>query len=296
MTGTRIGFIGIGLMGAAMVQRLLAQGFSVTAWNREPERLELVVPLGARAAVSPAAVAAESDIVMLCVLHTPAVRDVVLGPDGVAAVKAPAGGLLIDHSTIDPDATREMAGQLAGAAGWSWIDAPVSGGPQAAREGKLTIMAGGARGDFEAAGPVLQALGANVTLMGPVGSGQSAKILNQAIVGAGYVVMAEALALAEAAGLDAAALPACLAGGHADSALLRRVYPQMQQRAFDPPTGYARQLLKDLEAVERFARDRGVALPMVGTAREQYSRYVGQGHGMADTASILRLYRTDPEE
>src|SRR5919202_4490328 len=122
-----------------------------------------------------------------------------------------------------------------------WVDAPVSGGPQAAREGSLTVMAGGEAADVEAVRPLMQDLAANFTHMGPVGAGQTTKIVNQLIVGAGYVLMAEALSLAEAAGIDAASLPQCLAGGHADSSLLRRLYPQMEARAFEPPASYARQ-------------------------------------------------------
>jgi 3-hydroxyisobutyrate dehydrogenase len=171
-----------------------------------------------------------------------------------------------------------------------WLDAPVSGGPQAARAGTLTMMAGGDPADLERARPVLADLAANVTLMGPLGAGQTTKILNQAIVGAGYVLMAEALALAEAAGLDAAKLPACLAGGHADSSVLQRIYPQMQARDFEPPRSYARQLNKDLKNVRAFARDLGLSLPVVETAVARYSDYVAKGNEMADSASIARLY------
>ncbi|WP_159998087.1 NAD(P)-dependent oxidoreductase [Roseomonas sp. 18066] len=289
MTALRIGFAGIGLMGEAMVRRLLAQGHAVAVWNREAERLDTVLPYGAVAAGSPAALARQADILVTCVLHAEAVRAVVLGADGLAAGARP-GTLLIDHSTADPAATRAMAAQARAEHGLRWVDAPVSGGPQAALEGSLTIMAGGAAADVAEAAPVLQALGANVTRMGEAGAGQLAKMLNQAIVGAGYVLMAEALALAEAAGLDAAALPACLAGGHADSALLRRIYPRMQQRDFEPPSGYARQLLKDLDAVGHFSEAQGLDLPMVQAAAAQYRAYVAQGHGLRDSASISELY------
>lgn len=296
MSAPRLGFIGIGIMGEAMVLRLLESGFPVTAWNREPERLEAVLPQGAVAAKSPAAVAAASDILLLCVLHTDAVREVVFGPGGIATARAPAGGVLIDHSTIEPAATRGMAERLAREAGWGWVDAPVSGGPQAAREGRLTIMAGGAETDVARAAPVLAALGARVTHLGPSGAGQTAKVLNQAIVGAGYVAMAEALALAEAAGLDADALPAALAGGHADGSMLQRIFPQMRQRAFEPPAGRARQMLKDLDAVLAFAREHGVALPLVEAATARFAEHVARGEGMSDTASVIRLYRPDPPD
>jgi 3-hydroxyisobutyrate dehydrogenase len=286
----RIGYIGLGLMGTAMTERLLERGWQVTAWNLEPERVGPVVARGATAAPTPAAVAAASDIVILCVLHTEAVHSVVFGPDGVAEGAGP-GKVLVDHSTIDPLRTRSMAADLHAASGMRWIDAPVSGGPVASRAGTLTVMAGGAAEDVSVIRPVMDDLAANFTLMGPVGAGQTAKIINQAIVGTGYVVMAEALRLAEEAGIAADRLPQCLRGGHADSSLLQLMYPQMQQRAFDPPRSYARQLLKDLKAVEAFARGLGLHLPMVELATSRYTEYVDtHGNGMSDTASIVNLY------
>ncbi len=286
----RLGFIGLGLMGTAMTQRLLERGWQVTVWNLEPERVPPLVAEGAIAAPTPAAVTADSDIVILCVLHTDAVQDVVFGPDGVSKAGT-AGKVLIDHSTIDPARTRSMATQLRESTGMRWIDAPVSGGPVASRAGTLTVMAGGAAEDVAAVKPVMADLAANFTLMGPVGAGQTAKMINQAIVGSGYVVMAEALRLAEEAGIAADRLPSCLAGGHADSTLLRQLYPQMQARAFDPPRSYARQLLKDLKAVQAFARGLGLDLPMLELAAARYTEYVeDRGQGMSDTASIVRLY------
>lgn len=291
----RLGFIGIGIMGEAMVRRLMECGHGpVTVWNLEPERLATVVPHGAIPAPTPAAVAAASDVVMLCVLHTDAVRSVVFGAEGVARSPGGAGKLLVDLSTADPDATRQMAAALRAEGGMGWVDAPVSGGPLAARAGTLAVMAGGAEEDVAAALPLLRALAANVTRMGEVGAGQTTKVINQAIVGTGFVLMAEALALAEAAGIDAAALPGCLAGGFADSELLRRIWPQMQARRFDPPAGYARQLLKDMKAVQAFAEGLGAELPVVAAATARYAEFVSNGNGMADSAAILRLYRADP--
>ncbi|MFC7736617.1 NAD(P)-dependent oxidoreductase [Roseomonas sp. GCM10028921] len=294
MSGPRIGFLGIGIMGEAMVLRLLERGRSVTAWNLEPERLDRVVPHGAVAAPTPAAVAAASDVVILCVLHTDAVARCVFGADGIASSGPAAGKILLDHSTADPAATREMAARLRAETGMGWVDAPVSGGPQAARAGTLTIMMGGEPGEIEALGSVLRDLGTNVTRMGPVGAGQTTKVLNQAIVGTGFVLMAEALAMAEAAGLDAAALPAGLAGGHADGSLLQKIYAQMQRRDFEPPTSYARQLLKDLKAVKAFAHDLNLELPLVETAVARFADYVARGNEMVDSASVIRLYRPDP--
>jgi 3-hydroxyisobutyrate dehydrogenase len=285
----RLGFIGIGIMGSQMVLRLRERGWPVTAWNLEPEALAQVTQAGAVAAASPAAVAEASDIVLLCVLHTDAVRSVVFGPDGIASASV-RGKLLVDHSTIDPAASREMAERLRREAGMGWVDAPVSGGPQASREGSLTVMAGGDAADIERARPVMADLAGNFTHMGPAGAGQTTKVLNQAIVGTGYVLMAEALILAEKAGIDAARLPEALAGGHADSNLLRKLYPQMAARDFEPPKSYARQLLKDLKFVKQFVHGLGLELPVVEAAVHQYADYVGGGNEMTDSASVVRLY------
>lgn len=285
----RLGFIGIGIMGEAMTLRLLERGWRVAVWNLTPDRYARVVPAGARQTDSPAAVAEASDIVLMCVLDREAVENCVFGPRGIASAKS-GSKILVDHSTINPDATRDIALRLRQRAGVRWVDAPVSGGPVFARDGTLTIMAGGERADVAAVQPVMLDLSATFTHVGPLGAGQTAKILNQAIVGTGFVLMAEALALAEAAGLDAARLPQCLAGGFADSTLLRKVYPQMCARDFDPPRAYARQLLKDLKNVKAFAHGVGAGLPLIERAVQQYDRYVSQGNEMADAASVSLLY------
>lgn len=289
MACKRLGFIGIGLMGEAMTRRLLDKGYAVTVWNLEPERLETVVPYGARAASSPAVVARASDIVLMCVLHTAAVENCVFGPDGVSQ-EAESSKLLVDLSTIDPAATQEMAARLKQQTGMSWVDAPISGGPLAARDGTMTVMAGGLPEDIERIRPLMNDMAGNFTHMGPSGAGQTTKIINQAIVGAGYVLMAEALILAERAGIDAGRLPQALAGGFADSNLLRKLYPQMQARDFDPPRSYARQLLKDMKAVKSFAHEFGLNLALVEKAAEQYSSFVADGNEMSDSASVVQLY------
>lgn len=290
MDRPRLGFIGIGIMGEAMTRRLLDRGWPVTAWNLERGRLDLVTPHGAVEAASPAAVVAACDIVLMCVLDTDAVRNCVFGPGGLATSRETADKLVIDLSTIDPDATRDIAGRAAAEVGLQWIDCPVSGGPAAARQGTLTIMAGGEAQAFERGRPVLDELGTNVTRMGSIGAGQTAKIINQAIVGVGYVLMTEAAVLAEAAGIDAARLPECLAGGFADSTLLRQLYPRIERRDFDPPQAYARQLLKDMKAVAAFASEVGCDLPLVLQARDRFAQYVDSGHAMSDPASLVRLY------
>jgi 3-hydroxyisobutyrate dehydrogenase len=284
-----LGFIGIGIMGEAMALRLLEQGFAVTAWNLTPDRYAKVVPAGARRAESPAAVAAASDIVLMCVLDAPAVENCCFGENGLATAQG-AGKIVVDHSTINPDATRDIAARLRQRNGLRWVDAPVSGGSPAARDGTLTIMAGGDAADIEAIAPIMQALAGHFTHIGALGAGQTAKILNQVIVGTGYVLMAETLALAEAAGLDAAKLPDCLAGGFADSNLLRKLYPQMCARDFDPPRAYARQLLKDMKNVKGFAGGLDLDLPLVERAVARFAEFVAAGNEMKDPASIASFY------
>jgi 3-hydroxyisobutyrate dehydrogenase len=284
----RIGFVGIGIMGAPMARRLMARGWQVRVWNLEPERYAQVP--GAVAMDSPAAVRAASDIVIFCVLHGDAVEECCFGTHGLVRANAGAS-LLIDCSTINPDRTLALADRLKRESGMHWVDAPISGGPLAAADGQLTIMMGGAGEDVEKARPVLTDLSANLTHIGELGAGQTAKIINQAIVGVGYVLMAEALALAEASGIDAARLPAALAGGMADSTVLERIYPQQQARDYDPPRGYARQLDKDLKNVMAFVAGLGLDLPLIARAAGRYHDFAA-GNEMADSAAVARLYES----
>jgi 3-hydroxyisobutyrate dehydrogenase len=152
-------------------------------------------------------------------------------------------------------------------------------------------MAGGAAADIGAVRELMDDVSSNFTHMGPNGAGQMAKVINQAIVGTNYVMMAEALALAEAAGIDAARLPQCLAGGHADSTLLRQLYPRMQARDFTPPRAYARQLLKDMRGVADTVGKLGLELPLLSAAIHQHEAFVVPGNEMIDPAAISRLYQ-----
>ena len=183
-----------------------------------------------------------------------------------------------------------MAARLKSERHIDWIDAPVSGGPSFARQRRLTIMAGGDEKVFEAARPVLASYADNVTLMGPVGAGQATKVINQAISGVSYVLMAEVLRLAEASGVAAEKIPACLQGGHADSTMLHFAYPRMLERAFDPPLSLTRQILKDMHSVQAEAARFGLRLPLLDAATDRYETYAGSGGAMADTSSIYRLY------
>ena len=284
----RLGFIGLGLMGAAMTRRLLARGWQVTVWNLEPERYSEVSGQGANWAETPAAVRAASDIVLICVLGDEAIESICFGENGLAS--ADGADTVVDFSTTSVDLTRAVAGRL----DMQWLDCPISGGPGPAEEGQLALMAGGDAALFERLRPILDDLSANCTLMGPLGAGQTTKVLNQAIVGVGYVMLGEILAMAQASGIDAAKLPLALKGGAADSILLQRIFPVMLARDFEPPKGRARQLGKDLEAVAEFNDGLGLDLPVVTSAIDQYVGYVKAGNGEMESASVSRLY--DPRD
>jgi 3-hydroxyisobutyrate dehydrogenase-like beta-hydroxyacid dehydrogenase len=288
MNRPSLGYVGVGLMGLPMVKHLLLRGYPVKAYDIVPAQVEAARSAGAQAASSPADTATGVDFVLLNLPTNEAVEQAVFGERGVAAALRPPQ-LLIDFSTIKVDKCKAWAAKLKATTGCGWIDAPVSGGPPASGSGALTVMAGGDAADIGRARPFFADVSARFTHMGPTGSGMAAKMLNQLIVGCGHAVMAEAIVLAESAGLDAAKLPECLAGGYADSALLQRLYPRMLARDF-APQGYARQLLKDLEMVNEFAAGLKAPTPLMGEALTLYRMLVHLGHSELDTAAVLKLY------
>jgi 3-hydroxyisobutyrate dehydrogenase-like beta-hydroxyacid dehydrogenase len=284
----RIGYVGVGLMGLPMTQRLCSLGYAVRAFDIVPRQLDLAREAGATVAHSPADAAHGIDLVLLNLPTPAAVEAAVFGPDGVATAMQPPQ-LLIDFSTIKVEQGQDCAKRLRERTQCGWIDAPVSGGPPASGSGTLTVMAGGDAGDIERIRPLMNDVAARFTHMGPVGSGLAAKMLNQLIVGCIHAVMAEAASMAEAAGIDAARLPECLAGGHADGTLLQRLYPRMVAREF-APQGYARQLRKDLEMVNDYAAALGTPVPMMGQALALYRRLIEAGHSELDTSAVFKLY------
>lgn len=288
----RIGYVGIGLMGLPMVKRLLSLGYAVRACDIAPERVAEAVTAGAQAARSPADAANQADLVLLNLPTTDAVEQAVFGESGIAGALRPPQ-LVVDFSTIKVEKCQAFAQKLRAATGCGWIDAPVSGGPPASAAGALTIMAGGEPADVERARQLFADVAGRFTHMGPSGAGMGAKMLNQLIVGCGHAVMAEAVILAEAAGIDAARLPDCLAGGHADGSLLQNLYPRMQRRDFRP-LGYSRQLLKDLEMVHEYAAALKAPTPMMSEALSLYRMLVHLGHAELDTGSLVKLYDRSP--
>lgn len=291
----RLGFIGLGLMGVPMARRLLAAGFPLTVWNRSPAGAATLVAAGAQQADSPAALACAVDVVMLCVADTAAVGDVVFAADGVAAGGAP-GKLLVDFSSILPAATREFAARLAAACGMRWVDAPVSGGVPGAEQGTLAVMAGGDAADVERIRPLLAPLAARCTHLGPVGSGQVAKVCNQLIVGLNALAIAEVVALAARSGVDAARLPEAFAGGFADSKPLQILAPRMAAHAFEPVAWKVRTLLKDLDNAGALARDAGLALPLAEFGAQRLRAHGDAGHLDRDPSTLVLLAETPPRD
>jgi len=283
----KLGYIGIGLMGRPMVLRLLAAGHEITVWNRSRDKLAPVLEKGARAAASPAEVARASEIVMMCVTDQKAAEDVLFGLNGISSSEI-KDKLLVDFSSIAPASSREFAKRL-GEKGMGMIDAPVSGGVPGAEKGTLAIMAGGRTEDIERARPVVMQLAQRFTRMGDAGAGQVTKLCNQIIVGSLFPVIAEAVRLAEAAGVDAKSLPEALKGGFADSLPLQIFGARMAARNFNPPLGTNAIMLKDLQNAAAVAEEFGVPLPMAKSAAERYRLLIAQGMADMDPATLVDL-------
>ena len=283
-----IGYVGVGLMGLPMVKRLVPLGYAVRVYDIVARQVEAACDAGAVAATSPADAARDVDVVLLNLPTTEAVETAVFGPDGVASVSKPPQ-LVVDFSTVKVDKGRAFAARLREATGCGWIDAPVSGGPPASATGTLTVMMGGEAAEVARIAPLMKDVASRCTHMGPVGAGLAAKMINQLIVGCTHAVLAEALLVAESAGIDAARIPECLAGGHADGTLLQRLYPRMAARDF-APQGYARQLLKDLEMVNEYAGALKAPVPMTAEALSLYRMLIHLGHAELDTSAVFRIY------
>ena len=282
-----LGYVGVGLMGGPMSERLVKLGWQVSAYDIAAPRMAAAKAAGARAANSAADVARDTDVVLLNLPTNDAVIDAVFGANGVARAVG-AKHLVVDFSTIPVDECRRHAARLREATGCRWVDAPVSGGPPASGSGTLTVMAGGEAPDLERLAPLLKDISARCTHMGPVGAGLAAKMINQLIVGVGHAMIAESVALCGKAGIDAARIPDCLAGGYADSNVMKAYWPRMVERDF-APRGYVRQLLKDLEMVNAWAAGMDAQRPMLSQALFLYRELAKRGETELDTSAIRKL-------
>ena len=272
----KLGYVGVGLMGGPMVKRLNSLGWQVRGYDIVPERSSVR---------SVAEAVQGADVVLLNLPTNEAVEDAL--EKLLPALRAPQ--LVVDFSTIPVEACRAHAARLFRATGCRWVDAPVSGGPPAVEAGTLTVMAGGEAEDLERIAPLMTDIAGRCTRMGPVGSGLAAKMINQLIVGVGHAMLGEAIGLCEKAGIDAARIPECLAGGYADSNVMKAYWPRMVQRDF-APRGYVRQLLKDLEMVSAWAKSLHSRTPVMDSALEAYRELKKKGHSELDTSAVVKLY------
>jgi len=285
----RIGFIGLGVMGAPMARNLLDAGHDLQI-HRVKERSQGLVDAGATAATSPAAAATGADVVILMLPDTPDVDAVLHGEDGVLAGLA-QGALVIDMSSISPVQTEQFAAEVTGAGG-QYVDAPVSGGEVGARDGALTIFVGGDDAAVERAMPLLEILGARITHLGAAGAGQATKVVNQVIVALTIEAVAEGLALGEASGIDPERVRAALDGGFASSRILDLHGQRMVERDFDP--GFRLRLhRKDLRLAQDSAAHRGLALPGTETVAAQMDEAISRQWQDLDHSALFRLLTED---
>ncbi len=280
----RVGFVGLGIMGSAMAANLVRAGFEVAVWNRSRGKCGALERLGARVAESPAELAASGvDAIALCVRDTPDVEEVLFGAKGLIHGARP-GLVVIDHSTIRPDATQRFAARLAERE-VALLDAPVSGGDVGARNATLTIMVGGAAHAFERALPLLRAVGKSVTHLGPSGMGQVCKAANQICVAVNLLGVCEALAFARSAGLEPERAIEVLSGGAAASWQLANLGPKLARADYAP--GFRVDLaLKDLAIVADTARAAGLPLAGAGVAASYLREVAGAGGGALGTQAM----------
>jgi len=281
----KIGYAGMGIMGRGMAGNLLRAGHDVTVWNRTPGRCDELAAAGAAVAASPSELAATCDVTMVCVSDTPDVEAVTLGDDGLINGLGP-GKVVVDHSTISASATRRLAA-AARATGADWIDAPVSGGSEGAANGTLAIMVGGDRDVFDGVRPLMEAYGTSITHVGPTGSGQMVKLVNQVLVVVNALAVSEALLLAEAGGLDLATTIDAVKGGAAGSWMLANRGPQVAQRDWSP--GFTIDLQqKDLRLILDAADELGVPLPATSLVFQMYRALQRRGLGGDGNHALVR--------
>jgi 3-hydroxyisobutyrate dehydrogenase len=285
----RVGFLGLGRMGAPMARNIAKTGHQLAVFNRTTEKIDAFTADGARPASSPAELARESEIVALCVALPSDVRDVLERPDGILA-GLKRDQVVVDFSTIDPGTSRAMAARCRDV-GAEYLDAPVSGGVSGAEEGSLTVMVGGRAEALAAARPVLEAVGKNVQHVGPSGAGSTIKLINQMLVGINLCGVVEALVLGTRAGLDPAHLYDIIRTSSGSSYTLNGVAPRVLEGNFEP--GFSLDLLfKDVDLAAGIAREVKLPLLMVNQALQVIQTARAQGLGDRDaSAALLPLER-----
>ena len=285
---TTVGFIGLGIMGGPMAANLVKAGFDVIGYNRSRDKVDALISVGGQGADNVAGAVRDADIVITMVPDSPDVEAVTSEANGIFA-SAKNGALYIDMSSIRPDVSVRVA-DLGRQHGLRVLDAPVSGGEIGAVEASLSIMVGGEAADFEAARPVLEAVGKTIVHVGPAGAGQTVKAANQLIVAGNIELVAEAIVFLEAYGVDMEAALEVLGGGLAGSTVLARKGASMLAGEFNP--GFRLQLHnKDLGIVQSAAREAGVIIPLGAVVSELVAAMVARGDGGLDHSGLLKLVR-----
>lgn len=282
-SNSTLAVIGTGIMGGPMARRLVDAGHNVHVWNRSPDKAVSLVTQGATLSETAADAARGAALVIVMLSDGPTCDDILLGDSGVLAAMEP-GSLLVVMSSIPVETARHQA-SAASARGIDYLDAPVSGGEKGAIEGSLAIMAGGEEAVFERAKPLLQHLGRPVRV-GPVGTGQLAKLVNQLVVASTIATVAEALLLAERGGADASRVREALLGGFADSTILRAHGERMLKEDF-APGGPAKWQLKDTRTAVAQAESLGLKLPVATLVNDLFEDLVDNGHGDLDHSSLI---------
>lgn len=273
--------------------RLLETGNSLTVFDLDAEKVSALVEKGAIAAASAAEAASQADFVVTSLNSPKIVEIAVFGENGVSSGARP-GTLIIDMSSIDPDATKALAAQAADA-GLRWVDSPLSGGAPKALIGELTLMAGGAEADVHDAHRLLKHVSSNYTHMGPVGAGQTTKLINQVLCGLGFLAVAEATQLALDAGVDAQKIPTALKGGRADSAILQEYMPRFVDKDYRR-TGRIDNMVKDLNGAQDLARRTHTAMPLTALCAEVHRMLTSAGLGGEDQAALMEFFKGPDKE
>lgn len=282
-----IALIGAGAMGGAIGTRLLETGSTLFVFDLDPEKVAALVAKGAKAASSAAEAASQADAVITSLNASKIVDLAAFGKEGISDGAKP-GTLIIDMSSIDPEATSELA-KKAREHKLAWVDSPLSGGAPKALIGELTLMMGGAAEDVARAQDVLKDVASNMTHMGGPGAGQTTKIINQVLCGLGFLAVAEATRLALDAGVDAEKIPVALKGGRADSALLQEYMPRMASKDYRR-TGRIDNMVKDLNMAADLSRQTGTSMPMTGLCAEIHRMLTAAGLGGEDQAAVMEFF------
>lgn len=288
-----IALIGAGAMGGAIGARLVETGTNLVVYDRDEQKISDLVAKGATAASSAAEAAGTAKAIILSLNSAAIVRAAVFGAHGVAQGARP-GTLVIDMSSIDPETTKAFATEGRGL-GLRWVDSPLSGGIPKAATGQLTLMQGGEEADVLETQAILSRLASNQTHMGGPGAGQTTKMINQVLCGLGFLAVAEATALAQAAGVDVHKIPQALKGGRADSAILQEYMPRFATRDYRH-TGRIDNMVKDLNAAQDLARVTNTSMPLTAICVEIHRMLTAAGLGGEDQAALMEYFKGPNKE